>query len=71
MSLSLIGFLTTTVGELVIGYSVLRVHSSLEREKQVDEKVLTEVKKEKGVTLIGMILIVLGFALQLVSERFF
>lgn len=70
MSVALLGFLVTTVGELIIGYSILRVHTSLETEKHVDKKVLTEVRKEKIWTLIGMTLIIIGFFIQVASERF-
>lgn len=70
MSVALLGFLVTTVGELIIGYSILRVHTSLETEKHVDKKVLAEVKKEKVWTLIGMVLIIIGFFIQVASERF-
>lgn len=70
MSAALLGFLVTTVGELIIGYSILRVHTSLETEKHVDKKVLDEVKKEKIWTLIGMALIIIGFFIQVASERF-
>ena len=70
MSSELVGFLITTVGELLVGYSVLRVHTSLGVEKSIDEKVLGEVRREKKWTIGGMVLIGIGFAIQLASERF-
>lgn len=71
MSLALFGFLVTTIGELLIGYSILRVHSSLQTEKHIDKKVIDEVKKEKLWTMAGMALIAVGFIIQATSERFF
>jgi hypothetical protein len=70
MSYELIGFFITTIGEFLIGYSVLRVHSSLGNEKSFDDKFLKEVKKEKFWTILGMVLIGIGFLIQLFSERF-
>lgn len=70
MSLAVLGFLVTTLGELLVGYSILRVHSTLEKEKDVDQKVIDEVRNEKKWTISGMVLIAVGFFIQLASERF-
>ncbi|RJR28290.1 hypothetical protein C4564_05690 [Candidatus Microgenomates bacterium] len=65
MDIGTLGFFVTTIGELLVGYSILRVHSSLAREHKIDKKVVREVNKEKVYTIAGMLLIIVGFFLQI------
>lgn len=68
--IGLLGFFITTMGELFVGYSVLRVHTKLGQEKSIDDKVVNEVHKEQGWTIAGVIFIILGFLIQAINGRF-
>lgn len=60
----LLGLLLITLGELLIGYSVLRVHDRVDIEEKIDTKVIAEIHKEKRWTILGMIFIAVGFLLE-------
>lgn len=66
--LSVFNFLPITlefIGTMLIGLAVLRVHTKLGKEHKIDKKVLRSIKREHVWTVTGMILITLGFILQL------
>lgn len=52
------------LGTLLIGFAVLQVHTKLGIEHQIDDKVTNIIHKEHLITIIGLILITLGFILQ-------
>lgn len=60
----LLGLLLITLGELLIGYSVLKVHDRVDIEEKIDTKVIAEIHKEKRWTILGMILIAAGFLVE-------
>jgi hypothetical protein len=66
MNLLLWGITLGTVGKLVLGWAVLRVHMYMYREGNIDGVVRRAIKREEYITLAALILIVLGFVLELV-----
>ncbi len=64
MNLLLLGLTLGTVGKLVLGVAVLRVHVHILKEHKIDGIVLQSMKREQFVTIIGLLLIVLGYALE-------
>ncbi len=75
MSLLLWGLTIGTVGKLILGIAVMRVHVGILREHRIDDAVLHAIKRERYVTLIGLVLIVLGYVLEVLfysgSTEFF
>lgn len=67
MNLLLWGITLGTVGKLVLGIAVLRVHVYIIREHKIDNVVIRALKREQIVTLFGLALIILGY----VSEIYF
>ncbi len=65
MNLLLLGITCGTLGKLVLGIAVLRVHVYILREHKIDNVVLRALKREQIVTLIGLALIVIGYALEI------
>lgn len=61
----MIGKTLEVLGELCIGYLATRVHSRVIKEHRIDAAVLREMKMEKHVGTIGVVLIMVGFALEL------
>ncbi len=65
MNLLLWGITLGTVGKLVLGIAVLRVHVYILREHRIDDVVLRALKREQYVTLFGLLLIIIGFTLEI------
>ena len=63
-----IGFSLHVLGEVLIAAMVLRVHYRVRKEHKVDEKVLRAMKREYIIGIFGIILILIGFVLQLPSK---
>ena len=61
MNLLLIGLTLGTIGKIILGLAVLRVHVLIIREHKIDKLVLSSMKKEQIVTLIGLTFIVIGY----------
>lgn len=64
MNLLLLGLTLSTVGKLVLGWAVLRVHMYMYREHNIDGVVLKAIKREEYITLFSLILIVIGYILE-------
>lgn len=64
MNLLLWGLTLGTVGKLVLGVAVLRVHAGILKEHRIDNAVLRAIQRERLVTFAGLMLIVIGFVLE-------
>lgn len=75
MSLLLWGLTLGTVGKLILGVAVLRVHVGILKKHTIDDTVLKAIKRERYVTLIGLVLIFIGYVCEVVfyggSTQFF
>ena len=75
MNYLLLGITLGTIGKLVLGVAVLRVHVYIIREHKIDDVVLKALRREQTVTLIGLALIVVGYVLEVMfyngSTEFF
>ena len=65
MNLLLLGLTLSTIGKLVLGWAVLRVHMYMYRERDIDGVVLRAIKREEYITLAALILIVIGYVLEI------
>jgi len=54
------------IGTLLIGLAVLKVHARIRVEHKIDRRVRKIIKKERTITILGLILITLGFILHFV-----
>lgn len=61
MNLLLWGITLGTVGKLILGIAVLRVHIRMFEEHSIDNIVLQAIKKEHYLTIFALLLIVLGY----------
>lgn len=68
--LSLFGFSLVTLGEIMIGYTVIKVHGRISKEQKIDTSVISEMSKEKKVALLGIFFIILGFLMQIPDKLF-
>jgi hypothetical protein len=67
MNLFAIGVILDTVGTVLIGLVVLMVHRHIAKEHKIDDDVLVAMHKEWKLTILGILLIVLGAMLQIIS----
>jgi hypothetical protein len=65
MNLLLLGLTLGTIGKLVLGIAVLRVHVYIIREHKIDNVVIRALKREQIVTLVGLAFIVIGYVLEI------
>lgn len=54
-------------GELLVAYTVLRVHHRVLHERKMDKKVFRAMRKEQVIGLIGALLILSGFLIEVFS----
>ena len=68
MSLEIIGFSLDVLGKVLLGVTVLLAHRRIVQEHRIDRQVLTEMRREQLLGVLGIVLIVVGFLLQLLSK---
>lgn len=66
MNLLLWGLTFGTVGKLILGIAVLRVHIWMFREHSIDGVVLRAIQREHILTIVGLTFIVLGYIFEVV-----
>jgi hypothetical protein len=65
VSLLFWGLTIRVLGELLIIYSVIRVHIRIVQEHKLDKKVYRSIGKEKTMAVIGIIFIIFGYFLEI------
>jgi hypothetical protein len=55
-----------TIGKVLVVVAVLHMHHSLVRELRIDRLVILTYKQERFLTFLGLILIVLGYVLEII-----
>lgn len=58
------GITIGTIGKVVLGIAVLRVHMGILREHKIDGAVLSSIKRERWVTVLGIVLIITGYLIE-------
>lgn len=65
MNGEVVGFTLDVLGKVLLGVTVLLAHRRIVKEHRIDQEVLTEMKREQLLGLLGIVLIIVGFLLQL------
>jgi len=52
----------------MVGFTAIMVHHRVWKEHKIDTRVFAEMKRERRVGITGLILIVLGYILQVAGE---
>ena len=66
--MELLGHTLEFIGVILIAYTALRVHTRVQKDHKIDKAVINEMKKERLVGMSGIVLIVLGYVLQIPSK---
>lgn len=64
MNFLLWGITLGTIGKLILGIAVLRVHLLMLQEHKFDGIVFRGIKKEHVLTIVGLVFIVVGYLLE-------
>ena len=70
MSLLFWGLTFGVVGKVTIGIAVMMVHWRIVKEHRIDRIVLTEMRRGRNVALLGIVLMVVGYILELLFYGF-
>jgi len=54
------------MGSVFIAFTALSVHHRFLKEKQVDDKVLKTMKFEQGIGILGVLMIITGYLIQVI-----
>ena len=63
MPIEFIGELLMVIGKVSVVLAVLHMHSTLITEHRIDHAVVLSYRQERVLTWVGLLLIVIGFAL--------
>lgn len=69
MNFLLWGITLGTIGKLVLGIAVLRVHIRILEEHRIDGVVLSVIKREHWITLLALLLILIGYLMEISFYR--
>lgn len=66
MSLEFYALLFQTPGTIMIAYAALSVHHRVLHEHKIDNDVFRSMRKEQHTGKIGVLMVIIGFVLELV-----
>lgn len=66
--INIVGFTLDVIGKIIIAYTAIAVHMRFRHEHKVDEAVFKTMKKEHNWAILGIILIIIGYLMQLPSK---
>jgi len=67
IDLLLTGLTIGMIGKVLLGVAVISVHWRIVKEQRIDKVVLTEMRKERNLALLGIVLIVTGYLFEITS----
>ena len=65
MTLLFWGLTIGTLGKVLLGITVILVHGRIFKEHRIDKVVLKELRREKGLGIAGVVLMLLGYLLEI------
>jgi tellurite resistance protein TehA-like permease len=66
MKVEIWALILDTVGTIMIAFAALRVHHRVLNEHKIDNKVFSSMRREQIVGVIGVISVLIGFALAMI-----
>lgn len=66
--MDLFGHSLEVAGELMIAYTVIRVHHRVTKEHKIDKAVLAAMNRERTIGIAGILFILVGYLLQAPSK---
>ncbi|MBI2430592.1 MAG: hypothetical protein HYV39_01090 [Candidatus Levybacteria bacterium] len=66
MNAHFIGFTLQVIGEVMIGLTAIMVHRRVWKEHKINPVVYKEMQREQTIGIIGIILLIIGYLLQII-----
>lgn len=66
--MELLGFTLDVIGKIMVAYTAIAVHRRVWKEHKIDKAVFAVMKNEQIIGIIGIVLIIIGFLLQVPSK---
>lgn len=63
-----LGSTLDVIGKVMVAYTAIRVHHRFWKEHKVDEKVFFEMQRERHIGIMGIVLLIIGYFLQVPSK---
>ncbi len=60
-----LGLTLGLIGKVLLGVSVILVHGKITKEKRIDGIVLMEMRREQFLAFLGVLLMIVGYALEI------
>lgn len=68
MNLIFIGFSLDFIGKMLVALTALSVHHRFWQEHKIDRKVFASMRREQMLGMLGIVLIMLGYIIQVPSK---
>lgn len=68
MNIEFLGFTLDVIGKILVAYTAIAVHRRFWKEHKIDESVFKAMRREQIIGIAGIILIIIGFLLQIPSK---
>ncbi|PJE75763.1 hypothetical protein COV04_02340 [Candidatus Uhrbacteria bacterium CG10_big_fil_rev_8_21_14_0_10_48_11] len=65
LTILIIGITLDVIGAILIAYTVLQVHNRAREERAIDSRVINEMKKERAMSIVGIVFIITGYIFQM------
>ncbi|PCI30465.1 hypothetical protein COB52_01580 [Candidatus Kaiserbacteria bacterium] len=60
-----LGLTLGLIGKVLLGTSVILVHGKITKEKRIDGIVLMEMRREQFIAFLGVLLMIVGYVLEI------
>ncbi|RJR15028.1 hypothetical protein C4579_03095 [Candidatus Microgenomates bacterium] len=70
MTIAALGLTVQTIGEVLVGLTAVIVHRRFWQEHKVNNKVYAEMYREQVFGIVGVVLIIMGYIIQMNSGVF-
>ncbi len=71
MDLLFWGITSGVIGKVILGITVIKVHSKIVTGHKIDDAVLSEMRFEKYLAILGIIFMVTGYLLEIRFYEYF
>lgn len=61
------GITLATLGKVLLGITVMLVHSKMVAEEGIDGIVLKEIRRERNVAILAILLLIVGYVLEITA----
>jgi hypothetical protein len=62
------GITISMIGKVLLGVTVMMVHSKIVKEHHIDRKVIKEMRRERNLAFLGILFILLGYYLEILGN---